>query len=145
MGRWTWPMKFLHLCKPQLGKLTAFRYEYSFLWSNEYPNPSETCSKTTPGIAMENLIFVFIFEWVFWKESRCGCDYTTYMQCHRQGGGGGGATGAVCPGPPNSARLISIRSGLSVTMTIDNINCTYCIIYACTFKSSFRVTQWSLG
>ena len=37
------------------------------------------------------------------------------MQCRRQGGGGGGATGAVCPGPPNSARLISIRSGLSVT------------------------------
>ena len=32
-----------------------------------------------------------------------------------RGGGGGGATGAVCPGPPNSARLTSIRSGLSVT------------------------------
>ena len=33
---------------------------------------------------------------------------TSYLlppQCHRQGG----ATGAVCPGPPNSAGLVKIR------------------------------------
>ena len=73
------------------------------------------------------------------------------IQCRQQEGG---ATGAVCSGPPNSARLIQIRSGSSVTFQYSffeglvllyfrlKSSCSFCFMLY-TADTYFRLMQFA--